>query len=84
MNRNLTFLNSYIGCERPKDKMYTALDLFIKPELIETVQHKSGIYIIMSPTQKFIYPLGASPMEMERFLIDKTSHRDASFGKKES
>ena len=62
MNRNMTFLKSYIGCERPKDKMYTALDLFIKPELIETVQHKSGIYIIMSPTQKFIYPLGASPI----------------------
>ena len=62
MNRNLTFLNNYLGCERPKDRLYTALDLFEKPELIDTIQHKSGIYIIMSPTQKFIYPRSASPI----------------------
>ena len=62
MNRYLTFLNNYLGNERSRDRLYTALDLFEYPELIDTVKHKSGIYIIMSPSQKFIYPLGASPI----------------------
>lgn len=62
MNRYLTFLNNYLGNERSRDRLYTALDLFEHTELIDTVKHKSGIYIIMSPSQKFIYPLGASPI----------------------
>ena len=62
MNRNLTFLNKYLGYKRSQDRIYTALDLFEKPELIDAIQHKSGIYIIMSPTQKFVYPLGTSPI----------------------
>lgn len=62
MNRNLTFLNNYLGYKRPQDRIYTAVDLFEEPELIDTIQHKSGIYIIMSPTQKFVYPLGVSPI----------------------
>ena len=62
MNRNLTFLNNYLGYKRSQDRIYTALDLFEKPELIDTIQHKSGIYIIISPTQKFVYPLGSSPI----------------------
>lgn len=60
MNRNLTFLNNYLGFKRPQDRLYTALDLFEKQKLLDTVQHKSGIYIIMSPTQKFVYPRGTS------------------------
>ena len=62
MNRILTFLNNYLGYKRPQDRLYTALDLFEEPELIDTIQHKAGIYIIMSPTQEFVYPLGASPI----------------------
>ena len=62
MNRYLTFLNNYLGYERSRDRIYTALDLFEHQELIDKVKHKPGIYIIMSPTQKFIYPFGASPI----------------------
>ena len=60
MNSNLTFLNNYLGFKRPQDRLYTALDLFEEQEQLDTIQHKSGIYIIMSPTQKFVYPRGTS------------------------